>query len=283
MPDFASSEQNLLPERTSAVVRLRAAGCVFAEDEAAILVSAASTLVELDAMVERRADGSPLEYVVGWAEFCGLRVGVDTGVFVPRRRTEYLVRRAAVLAPAGGRPVVLDLCCGSGAIGLAVANRLANVELHAADIDPVAVQCTIRNVAAVGGQVYQSDLFADLPSGLRGRVEVLLANVPYVPTDDIELLPAEARLHEARAALDGGADGLEVLRRVTAEASRWLALGGRLLFETTEQQAPAAARSVIDAGLVATIESDDEWGATVVIGTKPAGSSSGSRNAVEPL
>ena len=100
------------------------------------------------------------------------------------------------------RPVVVDLCCGSGAVGAALAAAL-DVELYAVDVDPEAVRCARRNVGPVGGVVYAGDLYAPLPADLHGRVEVLAANAPYVPTDDIRLLPLEARLHEPRAALDG--------------------------------------------------------------------------------
>lgn len=262
------------------VTRLRAAGCVFAEDEAQLLISTARTPAALAAMVDRRAAGLPLEHVLGWAEFCGLRIAVDPGVFVPRRRTEFLVRQAAALAreaasPAGQvlarqRTVVVDLCCGSGALGAALAAALPRVELHAADVDPAAVRCACRNVAAAGGQVYDGDLFEPLPATLRGRVDVLLANVPYVPTDEVELLPPEARVHEPRVALDGGADGLDVLRRVTAAAPQWLAPGGHLLFETSERQAPQAVDTVARNGLIPRVASSDERNATVVIGTRPA-------------
>ena len=101
-----------------------------------------------------------------------------------------------------------------GRPGRRAGRRAGRAELHAADIDPAAVRCARRNLAAAGGQVYQGDLYAPLPAGLRGRVDILLANVPYVPTGEVALLPPEARDHEARVALDGGADGLEVLRRV---------------------------------------------------------------------
>ena len=146
------------------IARLRGAGCVFAEEEAAILAGTARTPAELDAMVARRAAGEPLEQVVGWAEFCGRRVFVDPGVFVPRRRSEFLVSVALGFArerprgPADGAPVIVDLCCGTGALGLAVAAGLAvelggaaargpeeglgllpGVELYAADLDPAAV------------------------------------------------------------------------------------------------------------------------------------------------
>ncbi|MFK8912094.1 putative protein N(5)-glutamine methyltransferase [Streptomyces sp. YS-3] len=254
--------------RSAVVTRLRAAGCVFAEDEAELLLSIARTPAELDAMVTRRAEGLPLEHVVGWAEFAGVRVAVDPGVFVPRRRTEFLVEQAAALAPAGA--VVVDLCCGSGALGVALVAGLTGAELHAADIDPAAVECARRNVTAAGGRVHRGDLFAALPAGLRGRVDVLLANVPYVPSEEIELLPSEARVHEARVALDGGADGLDVLRRVTAEAALWLRPGGRLLFETGERQVPSAVAAVTGGGLTARVATCEERCATVVVATRPA-------------
>ncbi|MBM9509511.1 putative protein N(5)-glutamine methyltransferase [Actinacidiphila acididurans] len=256
---------------TTVTAALRAAGCVFAEDEAQLLISAARTPRELDAMVARRAAGFPLEHVVGWAEFCGLRVAVDPGVFVPRRRTEFLVRTAlAAPDPAPGtRPVVLDLCCGSGAVGAALAAALGEVELHAADLDPAAVACARRNIAPYGGTAHEGDLFAAVPARLRGRVRVLAANVPYVPTGSIGLLPAEARDHEALIALDGGPDGLDMLRKVAAEAAGWLAPGGTLLFETGERQAREAVRIVRAAGLAPRVAEDDELGATVVTGTRP--------------
>jgi release factor glutamine methyltransferase len=260
-----------LPE-SSVITRLRAAGCVFAEDEARLLISTACTTDDLAAMVERRAAGLPLEHVLGWAEFCGLRVAVDPGVFVPRRRTEFLVHEAVALATAARRTtVVVDLCCGSGAVGVALAAALGPVELHAADVDPAAVRCARRNVSAAGGQVYEGDLYEPLPAALRGRVDVLAANVPYVPSEEVGLLPAEARVHEARVALDGGADGLDVLRRVAAEASRWLAPGGHLLVETSERQAPHAVRAFTDGGLTARLATSEELYATVVVGTRPPG------------
>jgi release factor glutamine methyltransferase len=248
------------------VTRLRAAGCVFAEEEALLLAGAARTPDELEDMVARRAAGVPLEQVVGWAEFCGLRVLVDPGVFVPRRRSEFLVDTAAALAATAG-PVAADLCCGTGALGLAVAARLGGAELHAADIDPAAVRCARRNVEPAGGSVYQGDLFDPLPGRLRGRIGVLICNAPYVPTAEVPFLPAEARGHEPRTALDGGRDGLAVLRRVAAEAPRWLAPGGVLLVETSDLQAPLMARVMTDAGLTPRVHSCEEYGSSVVTGT----------------
>ncbi|KQY46478.1 hypothetical protein ASD18_03305 [Cellulomonas sp. Root137] len=247
---------------------LRAAGCVFAEDEATLLLETGSD--DLEGLVARRVAGEPLEVIVGWAEFCGLRIGIDPGVFVPRRRTELLVREAARLAPRTAEPiVVLDLCCGSGALGVALAHLLGGVELYAADVEPAAVRCARRNVGAVGGQVFEGDLDQPLPASLRGRVQLLVANVPYVPTDAIGLMPPEARLHEPRVTLDGGSDGLEVLRRVASVAPRWLVPGGHLLVETSEGQVPAAVEAFTRAGLVPRVVVDEDAGATVVVGTLP--------------
>ncbi|MFJ6141173.1 putative protein N(5)-glutamine methyltransferase [Kitasatospora sp. NPDC092286] len=253
--------------RSSVAARLRAAGCVFAEDEARILLAAATTPAQLAGMVRSRAQGRPLEHVVGWAEFGGLRISVDDGVFVPRRRSEFLVSTAAGLT--GADALVVDLCCGSGALAAALVTAVGlPVEVYAADVDEAAVRCARRNLAAVGGRVFQGDLFEPLPAALRGRITVLLANVPYVPTADIELLPAEARLHEARPALDGGADGLDVLRRVAGQAPEWLAPGGSLLFETSERQAPEALAVAGAAGLDAALSWCEDLDATVVTATR---------------
>jgi release factor glutamine methyltransferase len=277
-------------ELSGIITRLRAAGCVFAEDEAQLLASAAQTPAELTAMVDKRAAGLPLEQVIGWAEFCGLRIAVDPGVFVPRRRSEFLVRQATALArqatalarqapalarqaPALARQadhrVVVDLCCGAGAVGAALAAALGPVELHAVDIDPAAMRCARRNLADIGGHAYEGDLYQPLPATLRARVGLLVANAPYVPSAEVRLLPAEARMHEPLVALDGGADGLGILRRVVAGAPHWLAPHGYLLAETSERQAPHVAEAVRASGLVPRVVSSGELNATVVIGTRP--------------
>jgi release factor glutamine methyltransferase len=248
------------------VARLRAAGCVFAEDEAGLLEAAARTPAELAALVERRAAGEPLEQVVGWARFCGLRIAVDRGVFVPRKRTEFLVRQAVARARPGA--VVVDLCCGSGAVGAAIGAALGPAEVHAVDLDPAAVRCARGNLAAVGGQVYLGDLYGPLPAALSGRVDVIVANVPYVPTSEVAMLPAEARAHEPLAALDGGADGLDLVRRVAADAQPWLAPGGCLLVETSDRQARDAASALASHGLNPRVARSNHLDATVVIGTR---------------
>ncbi|MCM3570884.1 putative protein N(5)-glutamine methyltransferase [Neobacillus mesonae] len=240
-------------------------GCVFAEDETRLLISEARTPAELKKMVEMRADGLPLEYVVGYAEFCGLRIEVDRGVFVPRKRTEFLVHQAEALSCYGD--IVVDLCCGSGAVGAALAAALGRAELYSIDIDPVAIRCAGRNVKDFDGHVFEGDLYKALPHSLKGHVNILVANVPYVPTEAIKLLPQEARLHEPKVALDGGEDGLDIQRRVTEEALLWLAPGGHLLIETSEMQASQTFEIFSGAGLTTKVARDEDLDATVVIGS----------------
>jgi release factor glutamine methyltransferase len=144
------------------------------------------------------------------------------------------------------------------------------VELHAADIEPAAVRCARRNLEPVGAQVYQGDLFEPLPDRLRGRVEILLANTPYVPTDAIRSMPPEAREHEPHVTLDGGVDGLDVQRRVAATAAEWLAPGGHVFVEVGEEQAAASAALFRQAGLATRVAVADDFDATVVIATHKA-------------
>jgi release factor glutamine methyltransferase len=270
------------------VARLRAAGCVFAEDEARILTEAADgDAARLEELVTARVGGLPLEHLVGWAELDGRRWLVAPGVFVPRQRSELLVREASARAAAGADSstvLLVDLCCGCGALGGAVAARLLatgrDVELHAADVDPAAVTCAHDNLKALaedGGPVagrltahtYTGDLAEPLPAEVWGRVDVLVANAPYVPTAAISMMPPEARDHEPHAALDGGDDGLAILRRVIDLAPKLLRPGGHLLVETGEGQVSAAVGHMEAAGLTPTVLSDDDLGATALAATLP--------------
>jgi release factor glutamine methyltransferase len=242
---------------------LRAAGCVFAEDEAELLCTHAHDAGHLAALVARRAAGIPLEHLLGWAEFAGIRVAVRPGVFVPRRGTELLVRQAA--ARCGPGALVVDLCCGSGAVAAALGARLDEIELHASDADPVAVRCARENLAGVG-RVHEGDFYAALPAELAGRVNLLVANTPYVPTGEISLMPGEARVHEPGAALDGGADGLDPARRVAAGAGEWLVPGGHLLIETSRRQAPELTAVLARHGFGPRVVESSQLESTVVIG-----------------
>jgi release factor glutamine methyltransferase len=152
-------------------------------------------------------------------------------------------------------------------VAAALSALLDRPEVHASDVDPVATACARRNLPARA--VHTGDLFAALPAGLRSRVDVLVANVPYVPRDAIGLMPPEARDHEPRVALDGGGDGLDVARRVVTGARDWLAPGGALLFEVGDTQLATATQVVSAAGLAPRVVTDDDLGATVVVGTAP--------------
>jgi release factor glutamine methyltransferase len=220
-------------------------------------------------MVRDREAGRPLEQILGWAELGGIRLVMEPGVFVPRRRSE-LVLRLAVEAleagdahpPRGTRTVAVDLCCGSGALGAVLVAARPDVEVHAADLDPAAVACARRNLPP--DRVHEGDLYAALPERLRGRVDVLLVNAPYVPTDEIAMMPPEARDHENRVALDGGSDGLDVQRGVCAGAAEWLSPGGTLVIETGRTQADRTAALVRSAGLEPRIVTDPEIGGVAV-------------------
>ncbi|GAB3269209.1 putative protein N(5)-glutamine methyltransferase [Sinomonas notoginsengisoli] len=250
---------------------------MFAEEEAALLLDAAPDAPELERLVRLRVAGEPLEHLLGWAEFAGLRIAVGPGVFVPRRRSELLVRlaleRLEHRAYDPGRPVaVLDLCCGSGALGAGVAAGLTlagwlprEFELHAADLDPVAAGFARRNLAPFGGHVSIGDLFAPLPAGLRGRADVILANAPYVPSGAVPLMPPEARDHEPLTALDGGADGLGLHRRIAAATGEWLAPGGALIIEVSRGQVGAALGFLGAVGHRGTVEEDEDLDALAIV------------------
>lgn len=272
------------------VARLRAAGCVFAEDEAALLAAAAvgcaGTLTEcsatdvpaaggpggaetLESLVARRVAGEPLETVVGWVAFAGLRLHVGPGVFVPRRRTEVLARTAVDLArDAGPAPVVVEACCGVAPVAALVVHDVPEAQVHAADVDPVAVAWARRNLAG-RGHVWQGDLLARVPGRLRGHVDVLVANAPYVPHDAIATMPPEARDHEPHLALDGGHDGVDVQRRLLALATTWVRPGGYVLVETSTRQVPAT-RAACPAGWAVEVRHDDQVDGTVVVARRPA-------------
>jgi release factor glutamine methyltransferase len=241
------------------VARLRGAGSVWAEDEAALLVAEA-TGARLEDLVARRVAGEPLETVLGWVEFAGRRLTVRRGMFVPRRRTELLARVAADRLPPGG--VLLELCSGVAPVA-AYAGAGAG-EVHVSDLDPAALACARENVPAA--QAHLGDLYAALPADLAGRVDVLAANAPYVPSDGISTMPREARDHEPHAALDGGPDGVDMHRRIAAGAPGWLRPGGVLAIETGAGQAALTAAAMADAGLAPSVVRDEGLDATVVVG-----------------
>ena len=259
------------------VDRLRAAGCVFAEEAAGLLRATAIDPTHLDDLVTARCAGRPLETLVGWAEVDGVRVPAVDGVFVPRRRSGLLVRLVAAhlaaarpsgAAHAPAEPIrALDLCCGSGALGLALARRLPGAEVHAADLDPAAVAAARRHLPA--DRVHAGDLFAALPSSLAGTLDAVLVNAPYVPSEHVALMPPEARDHEPLLALDGGPDGTALHARVAAEVVGWLRPGGVVAVETSRAQAATTADLLRRAGLAVTTHHDPEVDGTAAVGVRP--------------
>ncbi|HEY4789979.1 MAG TPA: peptide chain release factor N(5)-glutamine methyltransferase [Actinomycetes bacterium] len=258
---------------------LAAAGCVSARAEADWLLEEAVDEESLRAMVARRVAGEPLQYVIGWAPFGPLRLAVGPGVFVPRPETEGLADRAATRLrsrpepaegsgepqggapvdregsgePQGGAPVrrvAVDVCTGSGAIACFLAAEVPGARVLATELDPGALAWARRNADRYGVELLAGDLDEPLPAALAGRVDVLCANVPYVPSGAIATLPTDVRDHEPRLALDGGPDGLDVLRRLVARAGHWLAPGGGLLCEIGEDQAETGVALLTAAGLV---------------------------------
>jgi len=203
--------------------RLRAAGCVAAEEEADLLREAAGDGDSLELLVRRREAGEPLAWLVGWAELAGRRVAVESGVYVPRPQTGELARRAASLVPPGGR--LADLCAGSGAIASWVRRARPDVAVVAVDLDERAVRC------AGGNHVAALQAAAGAVPLRSACVDVVTAVAPYVPTSAIAYLPADVQRHEPRRALDGGADGLTVVREVVESARRLLRTGGWLVVE----------------------------------------------------
>lgn len=259
----------------SVVATLRAAGCVFAAEEAELILDAAERAGDparcaqlVDAMVARRCAGEPLEHIVGWAAFCGLRIAVAPGVFVPRRRTEFLAEQAVQMG--GHAAVIVELCCGAAPVAAALAVRLPRAEIHAVDIDPLQTAYARRNLALFANRahVHEGDLYAGLPQGLRGRVDLIVANAPYVPTADIGTLPTEAREYEPHLSFDGGPDGLAVQRRVAAGAAEWLSPGGHVLVETSVHQGALSRGVFAAAGLDAWAASCADLEATVAVGRR---------------
>lgn len=228
--------------------RLAAAGCVAPEEEAEELVAAAPDPAALESLLHRRERGEPLAWITGLVRFCGHPVRVDRGVYVPRPQTEELARRAAAALAGSRRRRAVDLCTGTGAVAVHLRESVPGATVAGVDIDGRAVRCARRN----GVPAIRANLAAPLGTG---TVDVLTAVAPYVPTASIPLLPADVRDHEPRRALDGGPDGLHVVRRIVTSAARVLAPAGWLLLEIGGAQDQLLAPALDRAGFT----SMDSW------------------------
>jgi release factor glutamine methyltransferase len=234
------------------VERLEAAGCVAADGEAADYVFLAPDQPTLEAWLRRREAGEPSAWITGTVVFCGRPLHVDPGVFVPRDQTEELARRAAALLPDGGR--ALDLCTGAGAVAAHLRAEVPAAAVIGVDLDHRAAACARRNGVAA--------MVADLDTAVSPRraFDVVTAVAPYVPTTDLRLLPADVQRYEPRLALDGGGDGLDLVRRVVAAAAGVLRPGGWLLVEVGGDQDAALAPTLAAHGFDAVTTWCDEDG-----------------------
>ena len=282
VPTGTTSRREL---RAWATRELAAAGCVSAAAEADWLLEEATdpegsgeprggapvSQEALRAMVTRRVAGEPLQYVIGWASFGRLRLAVGPGVFVPRPETEGLADRAASRLRTLPSPrTAVDLCTGSGAIACYLASEAPGTRVLATELDPGALAWARVNADRYGVELLVGDLDAPLPAELAGRVDVVCANVPYVPSEAIATLPTDVRDHEPRLSLDGGPDGLDVFRRLAERAGHWLAPGGWLYCEIGEDQAEEAAALLTAAGLAEVAVHQDLVGRDrIVEGTRP--------------
>jgi release factor glutamine methyltransferase len=231
-------------ERMRVVSALAEGGCVASAEEAdALFLAADEGVGPIEELVARRLGGEPLAWVTGWVFFCGVRVQVNPGVFVPRPHTQPMAQRAVSLLPAFG--IAVDLCTGSGAVAAVLGSADPHATVVGTDIDPVAVACARRN----GVQALAGDLDEPLPPSLRGRVDVMTAVVPYVPTEELPFLPRDVLANEPRTALDGGPRGIAVLVRAAEAAARWLRPGGSVLLELGGDQAGEVATALEDVGL----------------------------------
>jgi release factor glutamine methyltransferase len=246
-------------------------GCVAPDAEARALLRASSEGAgPIDELVGRRLRGEPLAWIIGWVSFCGIRVVVDPGVYVPRPHTQGLARRAVSLLPAGG--IAVDMCTGSGAVAAVVASAHPHATVVATDIDPVAVVCARNN----GVRALVGSLDKPLSPSLRGRVDIMTAVVPYVPTEELHLLPRDVVANEPRRAIDGGRRGTTLLVRAAEAAARWLRPGGSVLLELGGDQAGEVATALADAGLSEIlVHRDDDGQDRAIEARRPDGPRSG--------
>jgi release factor glutamine methyltransferase len=212
--------------------RLSAAGFLAADEEASELLQCSNgDPVDLESRIKRRLQGEPLAWITGFTTFCGMKILVDSGVYVPRWQSQPLARRAAKRLPQRG--VAVDLCTGSGAIARTLLAEKPYARVTGTDIDERAVSCARSN----GVEALCGDLFAPLSLDLEGRVDVIIGVVPYVPTQSMPLLPRDTLDFESPLSYDGGSEGLDVLRRVLEGSHRFLRPGGALFVEVGGQQA----------------------------------------------
>jgi release factor glutamine methyltransferase len=256
--------------RRAAATRLREAGVASPERDAELLLAHvlevglgrlllvddldADQRERYDALVARRAAREPLQHLVGTAAFRHVELAVGPGVFVPRPETELLAGWAIDLAADIDRPVVIDLCTGSGAIAKSIADEVPGAEVHAVELSEDAYPWAVRNLTGTGVDLRQGDM-ADAFTELDGTVDVLVCNPPYIPLEAWESVATEARDHDPELALFSGQDGLDAIRVLERRAAELLKPGGVVGFEHADEQGPDGA----DGGAPAVFSSTGRW------------------------
>jgi release factor glutamine methyltransferase len=202
-------------------------------------------------LIERRASGEPVALITGSIEFLGLDVLAEAGVFIPRHSSEFLAIQAIRRLKGRKRPIHADIATGSGAVALAVANRVPRAGVYGTDVAADAVKLARRNAKRLGlkASFARGDLFGGLPDALEGSVDVITIHPPYVPVDEVEDLPDEVRAFEPRHTLtDGSVDGMELVRRTAEEGPAWLTRRGWVLVEADPDAARDVKRVLVRAG-----------------------------------
>jgi release factor glutamine methyltransferase len=237
------------------VARLRAAGCIAAEEEAADLIALADgDEALLRDLIARRCQGEPAAWLLGSVNFCGETVLVHRGVYVPRWQTEPMALEAVARLPEDG--IAIDLCTGSGALAAVLSRRRPGARILATESDPVAIACALAN----GVEVHRCHLAEGLPDELLGLVDVVTAVVPYVPTVELQHLPHDVLTFEPLHALDGGPNGTTLLEQAIRQAAPLLRPGGSLLLEVGGNQAELLGPLLAECGFEETVAGFDEDG-----------------------
>lgn len=237
---------DLEPTRTARELICSAAGKTYEEFvRDSRLYAPPETEREANALAERYLSGEPVAYLIGEWEFYGVPLDVSGAVLIPRPDTEVLAGRAIEMARAYDTPRVLDLCAGSGCIGLALAKQVPDARVLLGELDEEAIKICRRNIRrnAMTARVSVMRVNAlEKPPRQLGEFDVIVSNPPYIPTADIDTLDASVRDHEPRLALDGGADGLDFYRAICGGWRDALRPNGKLLFEVGVGQADAVLR-----------------------------------------
>lgn len=256
-----------LPRRESERLLMKVTGKTRSEVVAGVALDD-ETAMAYSTLCRRRLAGEPLQYIEGSVPFAMCEIVTDARALIPRPETEYLWELASSL-PEEAPNVIVDLCTGSGALAIGLATVYPDADVIASDISPEAIELASENVTRNDSSVrmFEGDLFEALPDELAGRVDLLVANPPYVSADEMAALPAEVAEWEPSLALAAGTDGLDVVRRIAADLDAWLVQGGWFFIEVGSAHADEAVE-LFPSSLNAKVRRDLTGRKRFVVGTK---------------